>query len=254
VFPSRFFRHSCIFIHRDSGIREPRELLGKRVGVPEYQMTAGVWIRGILSDHHGVPVTGVRYFRGGQEEPGRTEKIALTLPPEIRLETIPAGKTLADMLASGEIDVLYTARMPSTFANGSGKVRRLFENYQQIEQEYFSKTNIFPIMHVIAIRRDVYETSPWVAQSLYKAFALAQKIAYAELYDSGALACMLPWLTRHVEETRALMGEDFWPYGLERNTHTLETFLRYSFEQGLAKRLLNPVELFAPESLDSFVV
>jgi len=254
IFPSRFFRHSCIFIHRDSGIREPRGLVGKRVGVPEYQMTAGVWIRGTLSDHYGVPVSSVRYFRGGEEESGRPEKIALSLPPEIHLETIPQGKTLSAMLASGEIDALYTARMPSTFASESGKVRRLFENYQQVEQEYFSKTKIFPIMHVIAIRRDVYEKSPWVAQSLYKAFAKAQKVAYAELYDSGALATMLPWLTRHVEETRALMGDDFWPYGLERNANTLETFLRYSFEQRLAKRALKPSELFAPESLESFVV
>ncbi len=264
VFPSRFFRHSCIFVNRDSGIREPKDLIGKRVGVPEYQMTAGVWIRGTLSDHHGVPVTSVRYFRGGEEEPGRPEKIALSLPPEIHLETIPPGKTLAAMLESGEIDALYTARMPSTFTAGSGpagsgpagsgNVRRLFENYQQVEQEYYSRTKIFPIMHVIAIRRDVYEKSPWVAQSLYKAFAKAQKIAYAELYEAGALAVMLPWLTRHVEETRALMGQDFWPYGLERNAHTLETFLRYSFEQGLAKRALKPAELFAPESLESFVV
>ena len=254
AFPSRFFRHSCIFIHAVGGIREPQDLIGKRVGVPEYQMTAGVWIRGTLADHYGVPVSSVGYFRGGEEEAGRPEKIALSLPPEIRLETIPQGKTLAAMIASGEIDALYTARMPSTFANGSGKVRRLFENYQQVEQQYFSTTKIFPIMHVVAIRRDVYEKSPWVAQSLYKAFSKAQKIAYAELYDSGALASMLPWLTRHVEDTRALMGEDFWPYGCERNAHTLETFLRYSFEQGLAKRLLNPGELFAPESLESFVV
>jgi 4,5-dihydroxyphthalate decarboxylase len=254
VFPSRFFRHSCIFIHAGSGIREPGDLIGKRVGVPEYQMTAGVWIRGTLADHYRVPVSSVRYFRGGEEDPGRPEKIALSLPPEIRLETIPQGKTLAAMIASGEIDALYTARMPSTFKNGSGKVRRLFDNYEQVEQEYFSKTNIFPIMHTIVIRRDVYEKSPWVAQSLYKAFAKAQEIAYAELYDSGALASMLPWLTRHVEETRALMGEDFWPYGLERNAHTLETFLRYSCEQGLAKRALKPAELFAPESLESFVV
>jgi 4,5-dihydroxyphthalate decarboxylase len=254
VFPSRFFRHSCIFIHAGSGIREPKDLIGKRVGVPEYQMTAGVWIRGTLADHYGVPVSRVRYFRGGEEEPGRPEKIALSLPPEIHLETIPQGRTLAAMIASGEIDALYTARMPSTFANASGKVRRLFENYQQIEQEYFSKTKIFPIMHVIVIRRDVYEQSPWVAQSFYKAFARAQKNAYAELYDSGALVSMLPWLTRHVEETRALMGEDFWPYGLERNAHALETFLRYSHEQGLAKRVLKPAELFAPESLESFVV
>jgi 4,5-dihydroxyphthalate decarboxylase len=254
VFPSRFFRHSCIFIHAGSGIREPKDLVGKRVGVPEYQMTAGVWIRGTLADHYGVPVSSARYFRGGEEEPGRPEKIALSLPPGIHLETIPPDKTLAAMIASGEIDALYTARMPSTFASGSGQVRRLFENYQQVEREYFSKARIFPIMHVVAIRRDVYEKSPWVAQSLYKAFAEAQKIAYAELYESGALASMLPWLTRHVEETRALMGEDFWPYGLERNAHTLETFLRYSHEQGLAKRVLKPAELFAPESLESFVV
>ena len=254
VFPSRFFRHSCIFVHAGSGIREPKDLVGKRVGVPEYQMTAGVWIRGTLADHFGVPASSVRYFRGGEEEPGRPEKIALSLPPGIHLETIPPGKTLAAMIASGEIDALYTARMPSTFPSDSGKVRRLFENYQQVEQEYFAKTNIFPIMHVIAIRRDVYEKSRWVAQSLYKAFAKAQQMAYAGLYDSGALASMLPWLTRHVEETRALMGEDFWPYGLERNRHTLETFLRYSYEQGLAKRVLKPAELFAPESLESFVV
>jgi 4,5-dihydroxyphthalate decarboxylase len=254
VFPSRFFRHSCIFIQRDSGIREPKDLIGKRVGVPEYQMTAGVWIRGILSDHYRVPVPSVTYFRGGEEEPGRPEKIPLSLPPEIRLEHIPPTKSLAAMLESGEIDALYSARMPSTFVNGSGKVRRLFENYQTVEQEYYSQTQIFPIMHTIVIRRDVYEKSPWVAQSFYKAFGKAQRIAYDELYEAGALACMLPWLVRHVEETRALMGTDFWPYGLERNAHALETFLRYSFEQGLAKRALKPAELFAPESLESFIV
>ncbi len=254
VFPSRFFRHSCIFINRDSGIREPKNLIGKRVGVPEFQMTAGVWIRGMLSDDYKVPVASVIYLHGGEEEPGRREKIALSLPPEIRLESIPPSKTLSAMLESGEIDALYTARTPSTFDNGSGKVRRLFDNYQAIEQDFFSRTKIFPIMHAIVIRRDVYETSRWVAQSLYKAFLQAQRIAYGELYDSAALHCMLPWLVRHAEETRALMGADFWPYGLERNAHTLETFLRYSHEQGLAKRLLKPAELFAPESLESFKI
>jgi 4,5-dihydroxyphthalate decarboxylase len=254
VFPSRFFRHSCIFIHRDSGIREPRDLIGKRVGVPEYQMTAGVWIRGILSDEYQVPVASVTYLHGGEEEPGRPEKLRLNLPPEIRLEPIPAGKTLSAMLAAGEIDALYTARMPSSFVHGSGKVRRLFENYPKVEQEYYAKTRIFPIMHTVVIRRDVYEKSRWVAQSLYKAFVKVLQLAYAELYDSGALSTMLPWLTQHVEETRALMGTDFWPYGLELNTHTLATFLRYSFEQGLSKRHLKPEELFAPESLESFKV
>ncbi|MGA3295462.1 MAG: ABC transporter substrate-binding protein [Candidatus Acidiferrales bacterium] len=254
VFPSRFFRHSCIFIHRDSGIREPRDLIGKRVGTPEYQMTAGVWIRGILSDEYKVPVTSVTYFRGGEEEPGRPEKLRLSLPPEIRLESIPPKKTLSAMLEAGEIDALYTARMPSSFVRGSGKVRRLFENYEQVERDYFLKTKIFPIMHTVVIRRDVYEKSPWVAQSLYKAFAKAQQEAYRELYETGALNVMLPWLVQHVEDTRALMGTDFWPYGLEPNAHTLDTFLRYSFEQGLSKRPLKPTELFAPETLESFKV
>jgi 4,5-dihydroxyphthalate decarboxylase len=254
VFPSRFFRHSCIFVHTESGIREPKDLIGKRVGVPEYQMTAGVWIRGILSDDYKVPAASVQYLRGGEEEPGRPEKIPLSLPPQIQLESIGPTKTLSAMLAAGEIDALYAARTPSTFENGAGKVRRLFENYQQVERDYYARTNIFPIMHAIVIRREVYAKSPWIAQSLCKAFAQAQRIAYEKLYDSGALHFMLPWLVGHVEETRALMGADFWPYGIERNVRTLETFLRYSFEQGLAKRRLKPEEIFASGSLESFKV
>ena len=254
VFLSRCFRHSCIFLSRDSGIREPKDLIGKRVGVPEYQMTAGVWIRGTLSDEYGVPVSSVTYFRGGEEEPGRPEKLRLNLPPEIRLESIAGNKTLSAMLAAGEIDALYTARMPSTFGNGSGKVRRLFVHYQKVERDYYVKTKIFPIMHTVAIRREVYDKNPWIAQSFVKAFQQAQQSAYRNLYDSGALSTMLPWLTQHVEETRGLMGEDFWPYGLEKNEHTLETFLRYSFEQGLSKRPLRVEDLFARETLESFKV
>jgi len=254
VFPSRCFRHSSIFIYYDSGIRKPRDLIGKRVGVPEYQMTAGVWIRGTLSDEYGVPASSVAYFRGGEEEPGRPEKLHLSVPPEIRIQSIPEGNTLSQMLATGEIEALYTARIPSTFESGSGQVRRLFENYQQIEQDYFMKTRIFPIMHTVVIRRQVYEQSPWIAQSLAKAFKKAQDRAYRDLGDSGALSTMLPWLTHHAEQTRALMGSDFWPYGLEKNEHTLKTFLRYSFEQGLSKRLLRVEDLFAPETLESFKV
>ncbi len=254
IFPSRFFRHSCVFVNAASGIREPKDLIGKRVGTPEFQMTAGVWMRGILSDDYQVPVASVTYLRGGEEQPGRLEKIAVSPPPEIRLESIPETKTLSAMLESGEIDALYTARAPSSFENGSGKVRRLFENYQAVEQQYYSRTKIFPIMHVIVIRRLLYEKSPWIAQSLYKAFSRAHNLAYKDLYDSGALSCMLPWLVRHAEETRALMGPDFWPCGLERNAHTLDTFLRYSFEQGLSKRRLKPEELFARESLESYKV
>jgi 4,5-dihydroxyphthalate decarboxylase len=254
VFPSRFFRHSCIYINRNSGIREPKDLLGKRVGTPEFQMTAGVWIRGILSDEYGVPVTGVSYFNGGEEQPGRGEKLKLDLPPAIRLQPIPETKTLSAMLAAGEIDALYTARMPSTFTQGSGSVKRLFEDYPEVEREYYRKTKIFPIMHTVVIRREVYEKYPWVAQALYKAFVQAQREVYQDLYQTAALKYMLPWLIRHVEDTRALMGQDFWPYGMEPNTQGLDTFLRYSFEQGLSKRQLKPTELFARESLESFKI
>ena len=254
VFPSRAFRHSGIYVNTGAGIREPKDLIGKRVGNPEYQLTANVWIRGILKDEYGVPVNSVSYFRGGQEQPGRIEKAAISLPADIRLADIPADKTLANMLAAGEIDALFAPRAPSTLGNGSGTVRHLFPDYAAAERDYYRKTKIFPIMHVIAIRREVYEKNPWVAQSLYKAFAAAQQEAYADLHERAALKYMLPWLLPHVEETERLMGEDFWPYGLEPNRPTLGAFLRYSFEQGLSKRLLDPHELFAPETLESFKI
>jgi 4,5-dihydroxyphthalate decarboxylase len=254
IFPSRYFRHSCIYVNADSGIREPKDLIGKRVGNPEYQMTAPVWIRGILSDEYGVPVTSVQYLSGGEEQPGRTEKIALSLPPEIRLKAISAHKTLSKMLETGEIDALYTARAPSTFFSSPLKVRRLFADHQTVEREYYRKTKIFPPMHIIAIRRDFYEQNRWIAQSLCKAFIAAQKEVYSELRETGALMHMLPWLTSHVEETEKLMGSDFWPYGYDPNVHALGTFLRYHHEQGLSKRLLTPKEIFAPESLEAFKI
>jgi len=254
VFPSRFFRHSCIYIHAGSGIREPKDLAGKRIGNPEYQMTAPVWIRGILSDEYGVPVTSATYFSGGEEEPGRPEKLALSLPPQFQLQAIPSDKTLSHMIQTGEIDALYTARAPSTFTRGSGTVHRLFPDYAAVERAYYLKTKIFPIMHTVVIRREVYEQNKWVAQSLYKALLTAQKEVYEDLHDTAALKFMLPWLLPHVEETEKLMGRNFWPYGLEENQHTLATFLRYSFEQGLSKRQLTPQELFAPESLESFKI
>ena len=254
VYPSRFFRHSCIYVNADAGIREPKDLIGKRIGNPEYQMTAPVWIRGILSDHYGVPVDSVSYLTGGEEEPGRSEKIKLDLPANIRVEPIAPTQTLSQMLLSGEIDALYTARMPSSFRTGGGRVKRLFEDYVDVERAYFRSSNIFPIMHVVAIRREVYEANRWVAQSLYKAFVEAQRRTYADLQDTAALKAMLPWLTAHVEDARREMGYDFWPYGLPRNRQTLVTFLRYHHEQGLSKRLLSVDELFAPESLEAFKI
>jgi 4,5-dihydroxyphthalate decarboxylase len=199
-------------------------------------------------------VSSVTYFRGGEEEPGRTEKLAISLPPEIHLESIPPDKILSHMLRDGEIDAVYSPRMPSTFLQGSGNVGRLFEDYEAVEKEYYKRTKIFPIMHTVVIRREVYEKNPWVAQSLYKAFVYAQRESYQDLYETAALKFMLPWLIRHAEDTRDLMGPDFWPYGLEPNVHVLNTFLRYSFEQGLAKRLLTAQDLFVPESLEAFKI
>jgi 4,5-dihydroxyphthalate decarboxylase len=254
VFPSRFFRHSSIFVNANAGIREPKDLIGKRVGCPEYQMTAPVWIRGILQEHYGVPADSVTHVTGGEETPGRDEKLKLDLPVNFRVERIGAGQTLAQMLAEGEIDALFTARAPSTFRARPDRVRRLFPDYVGVEREYFRSTGIFPIMHTIAIRREVYEANRWIAQSLQKAFVEAQRRTYADLRESAALKAMLPWLTAHVEDAVAEMGEDWWPYGFARNRATLDTFLRYHHEQGLSKRRLQPEELFAPETLENFVI
>lgn len=254
IFPSRFFRHSCIYVNAASGIKEPKDLIGKRIGNPEYQMTAPAWIRGILQDEYAVPVDSVTYFTGGEEEPGRPEKLKLNLPPNIKIERIGPQQTLSAMLANGDIDALYTARMPSSFLNSGGQVKRLFDSYVDVEKAYYRKTKIFPIMHTVVIRRDVYEQNRWVAQALYKAFCEAQAETYKDLYETAALKAMLPWLTAHVEEARAEMGEDFWPYGLEKNHATLDTFLRYSFEQGLSRHKLNPEDLFAPEALEAFKI
>jgi 4,5-dihydroxyphthalate decarboxylase len=254
VFPSRFFRHSSIYVNAASGIRAPADLKGKRVGCPEYQMTAPVWIRGILSDEDGVKVDDVTYLTGGEESPNRSEKLKLDLPSNIRVERIGPDKTLSAMLRAGEIDALYTARKPSSYDGPKGKVRRLFEDFVEVERAYFRKTGIFPIMHTIAIRREVYEANRWIAQSLFKAFCEAQQRTYQDLQETAALKAMLPWLVAHVEEARREMGEHYWSYGFQPNRKVLETFLRYSFEQGLSKRLLRPEEIFVPETMEAFVI
>lgn len=252
VFPSRFFRHASIFVSAKSGIREPKDLAGKRVGTPEYQMTAPVWIRGILQDEYGVDPASVEYMTGGEEEPGRDEKLALELPARFKVKRIGPRQTLSAMIAAGEIDALHTARAPSTFYSQPGAVRRLFDEYVEVERAYFRKTRIFPIMHTVVIRSDLYRAHPWIAQSLQKAFVLAQRKVYDDLSVTAALKTMLPWQIAHVEEARRELGEDWWAYGFAPNRHVLETFLRYHHEQGLSQRTLAPEALFAPEALESF--
>lgn len=254
IFPSRFFRHSCIYVNANSGIREPKDLIGKRIASPEYQMTAPVWIRGILSDHYNVPVDAQPYLYGGEEEVGRIEKMKLALPPNIQVNPIAPHQTLSQMLYDGELDALYTARMPSSFLKGDGKVKRLFEDYPEVERRYYRETGIFPIMHTVVMRREVYEANRWIAQSLTKAFIEAQRHTYEDLKDTAALKAMLPWLSAYVDETQREFGDDWWPYGLEKNIKTLDTFTRYHHEQGLSPRKLDVHELFAPESLEAFKI
>jgi 4,5-dihydroxyphthalate decarboxylase len=254
VFPSRFFRHSCIFVSTRSNIQAPADLAGARVGVPEFQMTAPVWIRGILQDDYGVDPASPHYFTGGEEEPGREEKLALNLPPRFSVTPIGPTQTLSALLAEGEIDALHTARAPSTFYSRPDAVRRLFPDPMQVERAYFRRTRMFPIMHVIALRRDVYERDPWIARSLYKAFEAAKQLAYEELQVTASLATMLPWQTTAVEDAVREMGPDWWSYGLEANRATLDTFLRYHNEQGLSATRLTPEALFAPETLQSFKI
>lgn len=254
VFTSRMFRHGGIYCHADAGIAGPEDLRGRLVGTPEYQLTAGVWIRGILAERHGVPVDSVRYLTGGQETPGRIEKAPLDLGGRADVQRIPAGRTLSAMLAEGEIDALYTPRVPSSFVARDPRVRRVFADAVAAEKEYHAATGIFPIMHVVVVRRDVYERYPWVAQSLYKALLRAKDEAFANLYDSSALRFMLPWLNQDLEHARELLGEDYWSYGVTANADALATFLRYHHDQGLSRRLLTPAELFAPESTESAVI
>ena len=257
VFPSRTFRHNGIYVNAAAGIAEPADLAGRAVGVPEYQMTAAVFIRGVLAERHGVPVPAVHYRTGGLHEPGRAEKLPLPARvAELGIDVEPIGpdRTLAGMLQAGEIDALYSARMPLPFALGDPTVRRLFADPRPVEEAYFADTGVFPIMHTVVLRRDVYDRRPWLARSLYKAFEEARQRAMRTIGETNALRYSLPWLYDEVERTRATMGRDFWPYGVDANDVTLRTFLRYSYAQGLTDRLWEPKELFAPETLESFLV
>ena len=250
VFPSRFFRHACVFINTHKGIREPQDLKGKVVGLPEYQITAVVWLRGIFQDEYGVFPRDIQWRSGGEETPGRKEKIRLHLPPDIDLQPIPPDKYLSQMLDNGEVDAMFTARAPSCFTKGSSNVARLFENPREVEEAYYRKTGIFPIMHTIIIKRDVYGKNPWIAVNLYKAFCEAKEMVMRRYAETAALYVTLPWIHDEIERTKTAIEEDWWPYGVQKNRNVLETFLRYHHEQGLSARLMTMDELFAPETLD----
>jgi 4,5-dihydroxyphthalate decarboxylase len=253
VFPSRAFRHNSIYINSSSGIEHPEDLRGRVVGVPEYQVTAAVWIRGILAEQHGVPVESVRYRTGGLHSPGRTEKLGIS-PPGVDIEPIAPDQTLAQMLVTGQIDALYTPRVPQPFTDRHPSVRRLWADPRAAETAYFRCTGIFPIMHAVVLRRDVYEKNRWLAGSLFEAFSAAKQVVTSRLEETAALVDLLPWSYAEARLTRDIMGEDFWPYGLGPNEHVLRTFLRYSQQQGLIRHTYTPSDLFAPETHEFYVI
>jgi len=250
AYVSRLFRHSGIYIRTDRGIERPQDLKGKTLGLPEYQITANVWIRGMLQDEYVVNVRDVHWRSGGVEDPGREERARLALPPQIDLKPIPKDKTLSAMLEAGELDGMIGARAPSCFLRGAPKVARLFPDFRAVEQDYFQRTKMFPIMHVIGIRRSLADRHPWLAVNALKAFIKAKELCWYELGQIGHLFTSLPWGVAEFDATRRLMGEDYWSYGIEPNRHVLEAFTRYHHEQGLSARQVNLEELFAPSTLE----
>ncbi|MGC1459603.1 MAG: ABC transporter substrate-binding protein [Steroidobacteraceae bacterium] len=254
VFPSRAFRHTAIVVRRDRGIESPQDLKGRRIGTPEYQLSACVWARGILQDEYGVLPEDILWVRGGMEEPGRIEKITLNLPPGVRLESAGADRTLSRMLLDGEIDGIIGPRLPSCFGD-SAKVGWLFSDTVQTASQYFQRTGIFPIMHVIGVRRTLAEQHPWLPATLYKAFSAAKTSALQHLADTSAAKVMLPFVEEQLLAARRLLGDDFWSYGLTPgNRKVLDTFLGYHHAQGLSARRLVPEELFHPGALEFYKV
>jgi 4,5-dihydroxyphthalate decarboxylase len=247
VFPSRAFRHNSIYVRGDHGIARPEDLKGKRVGVPEYQVTANVWTRAVLEDAYGVRPSDVTWVRGGYDQPGRIEKITLNLPPDVRIEDAPDGTTISGMLADGEIDAVIGPRAPSCFGQHP-QVRWLFPDPAAAAAEWFRKTRIFPIMHILGIRRSLAEQHPWLPVAALKAFEISKARAIEKLATVAASKVTLPFIDEQLHAARRLMGDDFWSYGLEANRHVLETFLRRHHAEGLSGRVLKPEDLFHPST------
>lgn len=251
VFLSRMFRHSSIYILTDKGIKSPADLKGKIVGIPEYQMTVGLWMRGILQDEYGVKPADIKWRTGGLEEGGRTPFVQLELPGGVEVKPIDNSETLAGLLNEGKIDALLTARAPSCFGKNPA-VQRLFPDYRTSEEAYFKKTGIFPIMHLVGIKKELVEKHPWLPVNVYNAFVKAKEWCYRDMEKVGHLFTTLPWPVDELEKARALMGRDFWRYGISENAKELEAMTRYAYEQGMTTRLLTPGDLFAKSTTELF--
>ena len=252
AFVSRMFRHTSIWVRTDR-IKKPEDLKGKRVGLPEYQLTANVWARAVLEEDYGVKPSDIHWIRGGIEDADRPEKITISVPKDVRLDNAPAGKSISRLLADGEIDGFIAPRPPSLPRN-TPNVGWLFPDPAATASDYFKRTGIFPIMHLVGVRRTLVEQHPWLPGAVFKAFIQAKDKAVDMLADPSASKATLPFLEERVAQARALMSDDFWPYGFEANRKTLEAFLRHHHAQGLSSRLVKPEELFHPGTLESFKI
>jgi 4,5-dihydroxyphthalate decarboxylase len=247
AFHSRLFRHSSIYINTASGIARPEDLAGKRVGVQEYQQTAALWVRGMLSDDYGVDAGSIVWRTGGVDRPGGSERVPIKLPDRISVDPIGPDKTLSDMLVAGEIDALISPRQPRAFDAPS--VGRLFPDYRTAEEDYYKRTGFFPIMHGIGVRRSLAEKDPWLPGAVYAAFREGRRRALDDLTAFGVLRVTLPWVRAELDAAQALMGSEIWPYGFEPNLPELAAMARYAHEQGLADRVIDPAEMFHPSVL-----
>jgi 4,5-dihydroxyphthalate decarboxylase len=246
VFPSCHFRLSCVFVNKNSRIREPADLAGRRVGIPVFDMAAAVWLRGIFADHFSLDRTAPIYVTGGLERPRTEDEHPQHYPAKFRIEHLGAAGSLAEKLQTGEIDALYTARAPSSFYRPSSNVVRLFEDPVKPESEYFRQTGIFPPMHLVCIKRPICEANPGIEARIFEAFSAAQAVALDRIRDSTALSIMLPWLLEHLRETQAMLGDDFWPIGLRRSRPAMQKLIEYMRADDLIRTDFQPEQLFPP--------
>jgi 4,5-dihydroxyphthalate decarboxylase len=253
VFISRIYRHRNVFVHVNSGIEKPEDLIGKKVGTPGYGMSANTWIRGFLLDEYGVKADDMQWIQTTKSSDGGTLNSDLGkyyFGDDFPLIIGPEGIDESELLLSGQCDALITAITPKAFLEGNPNIRRLFTDVKAAEKDYYRKTKMFPMMHVVAIRNDVIKENPWLPKAVFEMYSKAKQKAYSDMETTTSLKVTLPWVTQEFEETRKLMGDNYWKYGIEANRKELEAIMRYVYEQGLVKRQITFEELFAPSTME----
>jgi 4,5-dihydroxyphthalate decarboxylase len=254
IFPLRLFRHKSVFIRTDRNIKRPEDLKGKKIATAGYSSTSLTWIRGIFQEEYGLKPEDMQWIISSKDssakEAGKVSKQENTFPKGVPISMGPAGKDESDLLESGEVDAVFHAGEPKGYIQGHPKIGRLFPDYRSVERTYFSKTGIFPIMHAVAVKKSLANQNPWLIEAVFKAYSQSKQMAYEYMAKAAWLRDSLPWFGQEFDETRALMGDNYYSYGIKPNHKILKTLFRYSHQQGLCSRELTIEELFQPASLD----